>query len=39
MSDGHVVLSSDTSNRIDIIPMIAKNWEAAEKNKVILEEL
>jgi hypothetical protein len=38
MSNGHIILPSDTRNRSDIKPMIEKDWAEAEKNKHQLEQ-
>ena len=37
LSDGIKVLLSDTRNRKDVMPMIDKQWDEAEKNKLELE--
>jgi hypothetical protein len=39
MSDGSLVLPSDTEKREDIPHMMRKDWEEAEKSKVAMEEL
>jgi len=39
MSDGSVTLLSDTRKRVDVGPMVDKNWEEADVNKLALEEL
>ena len=39
MSDGSIVLKSDSYARIDVAPMHAKTWEKAEANKLELETL
>lgn len=38
MSDGLIVLESDTRKRTDIQPMIDQEWHEAEQAKVALEE-
>ena len=39
MSDGTIILPSDSEWRPDIAPMLSKDWEEAEKHKVEMEEL
>ena len=38
MSDGTMILLSDTEWRGDIAPMLEKKWEEAEAQKVNMEE-
>jgi len=37
MSDGQIILPSDTDLRPDIEPMRIKDWETAEKFKIEIE--
>ena len=38
MSDGTIILTSDSDEREDIKHMLNKNWEEAEHNKVVYEQ-
>ena len=38
MSDGSIILASDTDLRPDIAPMKEKNWEEAEFHKCQMEQ-
>ena len=39
MSDGSIILPSDTDLRPDIEPMLNKQWEEAEKHKLEIEQI